>query len=42
MITPSWERTVQKLVSLNVPLPASGPETRLREYAVNYKEGAAK
>ena len=40
-ISQSWDRTTAKLVSLGVPLPASGPETRLREYAVNYKEGAA-
>lgn len=41
-ISQSWDRTTAKLVSLGVPLPASGPETRLREYAVNFAEGVVK
>jgi len=39
-ITPSWSKTTVLLDKLGVKPPSSGPEIRLREYAVHITEGA--
>jgi hypothetical protein len=39
-ITPSWAKTTALLDKLGVKPPSSGPEIRLREYAVDFTEGA--
>lgn len=39
-ITPSWAKTTALLNQLGVRPPSSGPEIRLREYAVHFTEGA--
>lgn len=38
-ITPDWAKTTALLNSLGVAPPSSGPEVRLKEYAVSFEEG---
>lgn len=39
-ITPNWAKTTALLDKLGVEPPSSGPEIRLREYAIHFTEGA--